>query len=84
VCDSGFPSKLLLDTHTFLWAAAGREKLALRVVDITARPALRTEQLPFHHRDPFDRLLAGRARTEEMTLAAADDAFDGSGVKRLW
>lgn len=62
----------------------GREKLALRIVDITAAHALGTEQLPFHHRDPFDRLLAAQARTEEMTIVTGDDVFDAYGVKRLW
>jgi PIN domain nuclease of toxin-antitoxin system len=62
----------------------GCRKLALRVVDITAAHALGTEQLPFHHRDRFDRLLAAQARTEEMTIVAVDHVFDAYGVKRLW
>jgi PIN domain nuclease of toxin-antitoxin system len=31
--------------------------------------------LPFHHHDPFDRLLIAQARVEGLTLATADRVF---------
>lgn len=40
--------------------------------------------LPFHHRDPFDRLLAAQALTENLLLVSRDAIFDDYGVKRLW
>jgi PIN domain nuclease of toxin-antitoxin system len=40
--------------------------------------------LPFHHRDPFDRLLIAQAITEGMALVSVDSAFDMYGVQRLW
>lgn len=40
--------------------------------------------LPFHHRDPFDRLLVVQARHEGMALVSHDAALDDYGVKRLW
>jgi PIN domain nuclease of toxin-antitoxin system len=40
--------------------------------------------LPFHHRDPFDRLLAVQSKIEEMALVSADPAFDAYDVKRVW
>jgi PIN domain nuclease of toxin-antitoxin system len=40
--------------------------------------------LPFHHRDPFDRLLIAQAKLESMSLASIDDVFDQYGVSRLW
>ena len=40
--------------------------------------------LPFHHRDPFDRLIAATALVEGLTLVSADTAFDAYGVTRLW
>lgn len=36
--------------------------------------------LPFHHRDPFDRLIIARALTEEMTLVSDDAAFSAYPV----
>jgi len=40
--------------------------------------------LPFHHRDPFDRLLVAQALTERLPLLSADVALDAYGVQRLW
>ena len=40
--------------------------------------------LPFHHRDPFDRLLVAQAIEEKLTLISIDEIFDGYGVTRLW
>ena len=40
--------------------------------------------LPFHHRDPFDRLLAAQALTEDVSLVSGDIAFDPYGVTRIW
>ena len=44
----------------------------------------RVATLPFHHRDPFDRLLAAQALSEELTLVSADPVFRKYGVKRVW
>jgi PIN domain nuclease of toxin-antitoxin system len=40
--------------------------------------------LPFHHRDPFDRLLIAQARVEAMPIVGVDPAFDSYGVERIW
>ena len=39
--------------------------------------------LPFHHRNPFDRLLVAQALEENMTLVSVDEIFDDYGVTRL-
>jgi PIN domain nuclease of toxin-antitoxin system len=44
----------------------------------------RVARLPFHHRDPFDRLLAGQALIDDLTVVSADPIFRRYGVKRLW
>src|SRR5262245_55359032 len=36
--------------------------------------------LPFHHRDPFDRLMAAQAMVEQMHIVSVDSAFDVYGV----
>ncbi len=41
-------------------------------------------KLPFHHRDPFDRLLVAQAMVEQIPIVSADAAFDAYGVKQLW
>ncbi len=40
--------------------------------------------LPFHHRDPFDRLLISQAIMEQMPLISCDNIFDAYGVNRIW
>ena len=40
--------------------------------------------LPFHHRDPFDRMLIAQALAEEAVLVSADLMLDAYGVQRLW
>jgi PIN domain nuclease of toxin-antitoxin system len=42
------------------------------------------EQLPLHHRDPFDRLLISQAISEDIPIVSTDSAFDAYPVKRLW
>jgi len=40
--------------------------------------------LPFHHRDPFDRLIAVQARLEQMPLVSVDKIFDAYAIERVW
>lgn len=40
--------------------------------------------LPFHHRDPFDRLLIAQAIVEQLPLVSADAAFDAYAIERRW
>lgn len=40
--------------------------------------------LPFHHRDPFDRVLTAQAIEEKLTVVSIDKIFDDYGVARLW
>jgi len=40
--------------------------------------------LPFHHKDPFDRLLIAQALAEGIPLISTDSAIDAYGVQRLW
>lgn len=40
--------------------------------------------LPFHHRDPFDRLIVAQAIAEKMTVVSRDDVFDKYGGFRVW
>ena len=44
----------------------------------------RVAALPFHHRDPFDRLLAAQALAEDLSLVTADAVFRRYGISRVW
>ena len=41
-------------------------------LNITTEHALAVEQLPLHHKDPFDRLLVAQAQIEKLTLITHD------------
>lgn len=41
-------------------------------------------KLPFHHCDPFDRLLIAQAMVEQISIVSSDPAFDSYSIKRLW
>ncbi|MGA3182473.1 MAG: type II toxin-antitoxin system VapC family toxin [Verrucomicrobiota bacterium] len=40
--------------------------------------------VPFHNRDPFDRLLIAQARVEGLTLVSSDTRFRAYGAPLLW
>jgi len=120
-------SRLLLDTHAFLWwvddapelsaaarraigdvsnecclsvascwemaikASLGKLRLAKTVerfvseqvtangftlLNIELRHTAKVEKLPFHHRDPFDRLLIAQAQLEDLPILTADPLFN--------
>ena len=55
-----------------------------RELQIEVRHVARVARLPFHHRDPFDRLLAAQALEEGLTMVSDDHVFRRYGVRRLW
>jgi PIN domain nuclease of toxin-antitoxin system len=44
----------------------------------------RVATLPFHHRDPFDRLLVAQALEDDLAIVTVDPVFAKYGVKRIW
>ena len=60
-------------------AASGFELLAIK-----PRHVRQVEILPYHHRDPFDRLLIATAAADDMTFVSADENAPKYGVKCLW
>jgi len=55
-----------------------------RVMSVTCGQASAVEHLPFHHRDPFDRLLASQALAERCPLVTRDKVFLKYGVDVIW
>ena len=39
---------------------------------------------PFHHRDPFDRVIIAQAIVEELAIVSSDELFDDYPITRLW
>ena len=41
-------------------------------------------ELPFHHRDPFDRMLIAQAIVEDMQLLSRDRHLSDYAIERVW
>ena len=54
----------------------------IEVLDITVDSLIKLTTLPFHHRDPFDRLIIAQALVEELPIIGTDAAFDAYGISR--
>ncbi|MCU0449081.1 MAG: hypothetical protein MUC97_04435 [Bernardetiaceae bacterium] len=52
------------------------EKDGVGVLQIANPHLLDLLSLPFHHNDPFDRLLIAQARSEQLTLITDDVKFN--------
>lgn len=58
-------------------------KLLIEWLPVRPKHCEGVASLPFHHRDPFDRLLIAQARQEELTLVTADSKFTAYEVAVL-
>jgi PIN domain nuclease of toxin-antitoxin system len=69
---------LLFDLHRTL-LDRGFRRLA-----ISTDHALRAGQLPFFHKDPFDRMLIAQSQALNFPIISADTMLDRYGVQRIW
>lgn len=75
--------KLSIATSVEHLVRGGLER-GIRLLDVTADHAYVIERLPFHHRDPFDRLIVAQAMHEGMHLISRDEQLDAYPVTRIW
>lgn len=57
---------------------------AFTLLGVEMRHVAKVAKMPFHHRDPFDRLLIAQATTEKLIIVTPDSAFADYGLKTLW
>ena len=55
----------------------------LRILPIIPEHIYELKNLPFHHKDPFDRLLIAQSIVEDFTLVTDDPKFSDYSVKIL-
>lgn len=60
---------------------AGR--LGFDLLDFSAADAVLLKDLPFHHRDPFDRMLVVQSMARNVRLMSADRRFADYGCRLL-
>lgn len=64
--------------------AEGQTEQGIVLLPIGLDDVLKVQELPFHHRDPFDRLLVAQALSGRLSVLGCDEAFDAYGVRRIW
>ncbi len=56
----------------------------IRLLEIRLDHVAKVVELPFHHKDPFDRMVAAQCLFEQIPILSADPVFDQYGVQRIW
>jgi PIN domain nuclease of toxin-antitoxin system len=56
----------------------------IEIIPITFEHIQELNQLDFHHRDPFDRLIIAQGIAEKLTVLTKDENFKLYPVKCLW
>jgi PIN domain nuclease of toxin-antitoxin system len=65
------------------WLPEMLERSGLQAMEPSLAAALRVRTLPWHHRDPFDRLLIAHAMEDGYTIVTSDRAFTAYDVPLL-
>ena len=76
--------KLPMPGNSISYVLHQMKKLGIVVVSIEAVHILRTETLPHHHGDPFDRMIVAQALEEELTILTSDEKIRLYGAKVIW
>jgi PIN domain nuclease of toxin-antitoxin system len=75
--------KLILPRPVEQWLPEVLRRTGFSVAEVSLAAALRVRALPWHHRDPFDRLLVAQAAEGGFTLVTRDQALERYGVPTL-
>lgn len=75
--------KLVLPGPADVWLPVALERTGFDWLPVTPTEALAVGRLPWHHRDPFDRLLVAQIHSGR-TLVTHDRAMEAYGVPVLW
>lgn len=73
--------------ETLHWLQTLREEMkanGIQWLPIEVDHCARVAELPFHHRDPFDRLLIAQAMVEGVSLLSRDTRLSSYDIQRIW
>lgn len=76
--------KLDLETSLSELLQDQQEDISLAVAPIELEHVLALDELPLHHKDPFDRLLVSQCRSTDTPLVTADKSIGLYDVQILW
>ena len=56
----------------------------IEILDISVDSRIKLTNLPYHHRDPFDRMIIAQGLVEGFPIIGVDTGYDAYGVDREW
>lgn len=59
-------------------------KNGFQILPITFEDTLTLTKLPFHHRDPFDRIIISQGISNKLSIISKDKNFNEYGVNLIW
>ena len=60
------------------------EQSGFELLDFSGRDALLLQAMPFHHKDPFDRMLVCQAIEHSLTILTPDPLITQYPIRCLW
>lgn len=54
------------------------------LLPITVEHLIQLGKLPFHHRDPFDRILIAQSLCEQLPIVSKDNQFNNYSLEIIW
>lgn len=66
------------------WLCERAKQYAISECSLSAEHCRCVQDFPFHHRDPFDRMLVAQAKIEGMSILSIDAQLDAYPVERIW
>ncbi len=77
-------SKLEIPTPFTEFIVGQLQENNIALLKISAEHTGVVATMPFHHRDPFDRLIIAQALTEQLPIIGKDAVFDLYEIRRHW
>ena len=60
------------------------DESGIELLPVTPKHILKVAQLPFHHRDPFDRVIIAQAIVEKLNVITKDELFSSYPIATTW
>ena len=77
-------NKITLDRPVKEFVDLAVYKHSLVMLPISLAHIYHTQNLPLHHRDPFDRMIISQATLERLPIVSSDAIFDAYAIERMW
>lgn len=76
--------KLTLPAALDTWLMDSVQENGFSLLPIGLDAIMKTQELPLHHGDPFDRILIAQALLRNWQALSSDSQWDAYPVRRIW